>query len=106
MKTTPRDFFLNLLSVATVYAAIVWFLVLLFQYVNYQFPDQLKLSGGYYYTPLFDLIRTATSVLLVVFPVHVLISWLLGRDLRVEPEKRTLWIRKWLVYLTLFASAV
>ena len=82
--------------------SVVSFLVLLFQYVNVLLPDPLgpSLQGVY------DGIRLASSILLVSFGVFLLLSWLLEEDLRAQPAKRELRVRKWLVHFTLFLAAL
>ncbi|MEK7154091.1 MAG: hypothetical protein AAB792_00850, partial [Patescibacteria group bacterium] len=54
-KSLPKDVFINLLSVAALYASIVSFIALIFQYVNVLFPDPLN----FYYTSILDTIRRA-----------------------------------------------
>jgi magnesium-transporting ATPase (P-type) len=46
------------------------------------------------------------SILLISVPFYILTSWMLGKDLRANPLKRELGLRKWLVYLTLFLAAI
>ncbi len=101
-KSLPKDVFINLLSVAALYASIVSFIALIFQYVNVLFPDPLN----FYYTSILDTIRRAGSALLVVFPVYLVVSWLLGKEFAADSEKKQLRIRRWLLYFTLFLSAV
>lgn len=98
----PRNLFLHLLMIGTLYAAVISLLVLLFQYINVAFPDALAAP----YVAILDSIRRAESVLLVVFPVFLFLSWLLERDMAADPIKRNSRIRKWLIYFTLFLSAV
>ena len=98
----PRNVFLHILMIAALYAGVIALLTLLFQYVNVAFPDELWKG----YTAILDRIRRAESVLLVVFPVYLFMSWVLERDFARDPEKRTFKIRKWLIYFTLFLSAV
>ncbi len=100
-KGTPRDVFLHLLAVATLYASVVAFITLWWQYVNVLFPDPLGCGGCVY-----DPIRFAMATLIVAFPVHIFISWLVGREFRAEPEKREIRVRKWLWYITLFIPAI
>lgn len=88
--------------IGTLYAAVIGFLVLLFQYINAAFPDVLSAP----YTDILDRIRRAESVLLVVFPVFLFISWLLERDFIKDPSARDSKTRKWLIYFTLFLSAI
>jgi hypothetical protein len=99
---TPWDFFMHLLGFAMLYAAVVSFLALLFQYVNVLFPDKLN----FFYTAILNNIRISTATLLVVFIVFLLINWLLEKDFKKIPAKRDLKFRKWLIYFTLFISAV
>lgn len=104
-KTSPRDFFLHLLSSVTLYMSAIGILTVLFQTVNHFFPDALQ--NGYYSTrtSFYGPLRFAISMLLVVFPVYMWTVVFLGRTYRKEPEKRDLRIRKWLIYFTLFVSA-
>ncbi|MEK7099343.1 MAG: DUF5671 domain-containing protein [Patescibacteria group bacterium] len=100
--SVPRNLFLHLLVIGTLYASVIGLLVLLFQYINFAFPDTLSFP----YTGVLDSIRRAESILLVVFPVFLFISWLLERDFRAEPARRDSKTRKWLIYFTLFLSAI
>lgn len=100
---TPKDVFSHLLAIITLHIGVVSAIALLFQYVNILFPDRLD---TYYYDPTFDTIRRSAASLVVVWPVHVLMSWIIGRDMRTYPEKRGSATRKWLIYLTLFAAAI
>lgn len=88
--------------IGTLYAGVVGLLVLLFQYINVAFPDVLAAP----YAAVLERIRSAEAVLLVVTPVFLFLSWLLERDMAREPVKRDSRIRKWLIYFTLFLSAV
>lgn len=98
----PRDVFMHLLAIVTLYVSVVSFITLTFQYVNVLFPDPL----GFYYQSILDSIRWSTSALLVMFAVYILMMWLIHRDFIKHPAMRELTIRKWLVYLTLFAAAL
>ena len=102
IKMTPKDFFMHLLGFAMLYASVVSFLALLFQYINVLFPDKLN----FYYTEILNTIRVSTATLVVVFIVFMLINWLLEKDFKKIPAKRDLKFRKWLIYFTLFASAI
>jgi hypothetical protein len=101
-KSSPKDVFMHLLMIAMLYVATFSFISLWFDYINFLFPDALN----YYYQGILDGVLWATATLIVVFPVYILLSWLLGKEMAVEPEKRELRVRKWLVYLTLFIAAI
>lgn len=100
-KTTPRDVFTHLLAVIALYISAVSFGALIFQYVDILFPDPL----AYFPRGSRDAVRWALASLVVVFPVYVLVSWTLAKDVSAHPEKRELKTRKWLYHFTLFAAA-
>lgn len=102
IKSTPKDVFMHLLSIITLYVSIVSLIALSFAYIESIFPDRLN----YYFQGILSQIRWSSSVLLVVFPVYILVSWLIAKDVRILPERRHIKIRKWLVYFTLFLSAI
>lgn len=101
-RSLPRDVFVHLLMIATLYAAVVSFLALIFQYVNVMFPDVLNT----YYPSILDTIRRSEATLFIVFPVYLFLSWLIGRDIDRAPVLREFRLRKWLIYFTLFISAI
>ena len=102
VKSTPKDVFLHLLNIFTFYLSVISFITLYIQYVSVLFPDLLK----FYYTSMANSVRLSTSVLIIAIPVYILTSWLLGKDLASSPKRRELKLRKWLVYFTLFISAI
>ena len=102
-KTSPRDIFLHLLAIITLYTSAVSFGTLISQFIDRFFPDTLAdLHGTFFSGPL----RWAIASLVIVFPAYVWISWFLAKDAATHPEKRELKIRKWLFYFTLFAAAI
>ena len=101
MKTSPKDFFLHLGAMVALYVGAGSLINLILTIVDAVFPNVLFNYGNYYnYSP----ISTSVAVLIIIFPVFVILSWLLNKDYRTTPEKRTLGIRKWLIYITLFVS--
>ena len=66
LKATPKDVFLWLGAMISLYASAISFLGLLFAYVNYLFPD---VTQGYYYDEYYDpysgAVRTAMAFLIV-----------------------------------------
>lgn len=101
-KSSPKDVFMHLLMIATLYVSIFSFISLWFDYINFLYPDALN----YYYQGILDGILWSTAMLIVVFPVYVFLSGLIAKSIALEPEKHELQIRKWLVYLTLFLAAI
>ncbi len=106
-KVSPKDFFLHIGIIASLYVSSISLISLLFQIINISFPDVLEYS--YYsasYDPYSAGIRWAIASLVIVFPIFVLLSWLAQKDYMVFPEKREMGIRKWLVYITLFLTSI
>jgi type II secretory pathway pseudopilin PulG len=104
-KSSARDVFSYLLLIAMFIVGVVSFLILIFQYVNIQFPDALT-SDYWYREGALTAIRGAISAILVAWPVVILMSIFIGKDLRANVEKQYMWIRKWLLHLLLFVSAI
>ena len=104
-KNLPRDTFLYLLAIITLVVTAVGFGMAVFNYIDFYFPDPATdyyRSVSSYESP----IRQAMAMLIVVFPVFFWVSRFIRKDLKTHPEKKDLKIRKWLLYLTLFAAAL
>jgi len=101
-RNIPRDLFLHLLAIVTLYWSAVSFTTLLWQFINNFFPDVLNTN----YLGITELIRFGVSSLIIVFPVFILDSWYLNKIYRRESVVRESKIRKWLIYLTLFVAAL
>lgn len=102
VKTTPKDVFLHLFNIITFYLSVIGFITLYIQYISVLFPDPLN----YYFTSIADSVRVSTSILFIAVPAYLLSSWFLAKDLAITPKKRDLKLRKWLIYFTLFISAI
>lgn len=104
-KMTPKDFFLNLGVVITLYTSAVTFLTLLFEIINRVFPDALN-QGYYSYGYYSSGIRFAIASLVIMFPLCIALSVLNNRQAVLVPEKKKLAIRRWLSYVTLFLASL
>jgi hypothetical protein len=106
-KASPKDFFLHLFTVGLLYYSAVSFLLLVFQLVDKYFPEMTTVYGDYYATGFSDnAIRFSISSLIVLFPLFLFLNRYLHRQYEKDSDKKHLRIRKWLVYLTLFISAI
>ncbi len=100
-KTTAKDFFLYLGIIIGLYVSSVSFLVLVFQIINKSFP----LVGEY--TVNFDgAIRSSLAALIIFFPTFIYVSFITNKDLKLNPEKKDMWIRRWMIFLTLFVAGL
>ncbi len=102
-QASPKDFFLHLLAIVTLYITAFSFGTLVFQLINFNFPDEL-----YYFSSdgFINAIRYAISSLIVALPTYIVASRFITKQYLKDAEKRTLRIRTWLIYFTLFATAV
>lgn len=102
-KVTPKDFFLHIGAMVALYVSAFSFLALMFGYIDRLLPDELRphiidFSSG--------TIRFAIASLIIIFPTYLILTKVLNKDVRANPEKKGLWIRKWLIYFTLFVSGI
>lgn len=102
LQTTPGDFFLNLGVMVALYATVISLLALLYGIINFYFPDQY--ANDYYYMFSSGRINGGIAALFVLFPLFLILATIAERGEKKHPEKRELWIRRWLVYLTLFIA--
>lgn len=102
IKSTPKDVFLQLFNIVTFYLSVIGFIMLYVQYINALLPDPLN----YYFNGISETVRVASSILFIAVPAYLLSSWLLNKDISAVPERRELKLRKWLIYFTLFISAI
>ena len=105
IKASPKDVFVHLLTMITLYVSVASFLVLLFQYANLLLPDPLE-RGYYQRIGIYQAIRWSIASLIILFPTYILTSWFLNKAYIVVPARRNLRIRKWLIYFTLFVAAL
>ena len=100
MKTSPKDFFLHLGAIATLYTIAISFINLAWRIIDNVFPQEIfdRFWGADISVPV--------ATLIIVFPIFILLSWLLNKEYKTSPEKRNIWVRKWLVYITLFVAGI
>ena len=100
-KVTPKDFFLWAGAMVALYGSVISLVTLLFEYINYSFPDPLE----YYVDPYSGGIRFAMASLIVLVPVTIILLRLIRTDIAHEPVKSELWVRRWALMLTVFVAA-
>jgi len=99
-KLTPKDFFLYIGALITLYWSSGALIALLFSIIDVQFRDQLQ----YYVDPYSGGIRFAIASLIIIFPLCLILFSAIKLSAQREPEKLGLALRKWLFSLTIFAS--
>lgn len=101
-RTTSRDFFLWLGVIVSLYMSTVSFIILLFEYINIIFKDDLT----YYVDPYSGVIRFAIASIIVMFPLYIYLTRLINKDIKADEAKHNIGIRKWLIVLTIFVTAL
>lgn len=103
-QSTARDVFMYLLVVVVLAMSATSLGMLLFDMVNIYMPDPIRPVCAY--DGCAGAVNTEVAILLIAFPVLVWAWRFLQRDLKANPGKSDLWVRRWLLYLTLFVSSI
>lgn len=98
-KITAKDFFLHIAVIVLLYSGTIALLNILFNVINVAFP---QVTQYYYYNSASISFPVATLV--VVFPLFLFLSKLLHKGYAADPSRKEYPVRKWLVYITLFAA--
>lgn len=98
-RSGAKDFFINLGAIVALGFFVGNLISLLFTIINKAFPPTI---GYNFYGS--SSISFPVAALIIFFPAYVLLMYLLEKDYILEPEKRSVGIRKWLTYITLFVS--
>jgi hypothetical protein len=102
-KVTPKDFFLWAGAMVSLYGGVVALITLLFQYINYAYPDML--TNAYFDAdPYNGAIRFAMSALIVLTPIFLVLMRLIRNSIAADPTRADIWVRRWFLYLTLFVA--
>lgn len=99
---TPKDFVLYAGLMISLYWSAVNVGILWFEYINRLFPDALQ----QYVDPFSGTIRFAMASLIIMVPIFIGLSYYLNNDIRAHEEKGSLWIRRWLIYISLLIAGV
>jgi len=103
-KVTPKDFVLWVGAMASLYAGVVAFITLVFEYINKAFPNPV--SGSYYVDPYSSSISYETAALIVLTPVFLILMRFIRRGISDDPSRNEIWVRRWALFLTLFLAGV
>ena len=103
LSLSAREAFMHLVMFATLYTFAYSAGVILFALVARHFPDPtVRWPAG----EGLEMLRGSIASCLTAFPIFLWTSWLVGRSLVREPEKRASGVRRWLTYLTLFIAVI
>ncbi len=103
-KADPKEFFLHLFTMGLMYFSVGNFISLSFEIINRVFPDVL--NNYVYYSGFSSGMKFSIASLVVLFPLYLYLNNFLHKQYTRQPEKKEEKIRKWLIYFTLFVSAI
>ncbi len=101
-KVTPKDFVFWVGAMVALYAGVVAFITLVFEYINKAFPNPV--AGSYYIDPYSSNISYETAALIVLTPVFLVLMRFIRRDIAADPSRNDIWVRRWALFLTLFLA--
>ncbi len=101
-KATPKDFFLWTGALLTLYGGVVAFIALIFDYINYTFPDTVLNHG--FVDPYQGGVAYEMATLIVLTPVLLILMRLIRRNITLDSTRSEVWVRRWGLFLTVFLA--
>lgn len=102
-KVSAKDFFLHLGTIVALYTVVISFLNLVFKIINKSFPE---VASNIYAWGAGSEISLPVATLIIVFPIFAVLSHFAYKVYVESLDKKEPWIRKWLVYITLFVASI
>lgn len=103
IKAGPKEIFLHIFTIITLYTSIISLNAVAFQLVNFYFEDIVSDYESYFEK---DALKWSLAVVTIFFSFYLWANILLQRDIARNPEKKELKIRKWLFYITILISVL
>lgn len=98
---SAKEAFLYLVMFTTLYISTYYFGRLLFELINRHFQDMAMPYGSW----STGSIRWSVAAIIIAFPIFLMLSTIIGRELSRQAIKRQSPVRRWLSYMTLFFAA-
>lgn len=102
-KITPKDFFLWAGAMVAFYWSVIAFIFLLFNYINYAFPNALSYYPA---NPYESGISHQMASIIVLFPLYLWLMQVIRKGIERDPSRKEIWVRRWALILTLFVAGV
>lgn len=100
-SATPKDFFLWAGAMIAFYTSVIAFINLIFEYINYIYPDPLN---SYQIDPYQSGISGFMATVIVALPIFLVLMRIIRRTIIVDPSRQEVWVRRWALVLTLFVA--
>lgn len=102
-KVTPKDFVLWVGAMISLYAGVIAFITLVFDYINHAFPNPVT-DSYYYYDAYSSSISYEMASLIILTPVFLILMRFIRRSIANDPSRNEIWVRRWALFLTLFLA--
>lgn len=99
---TAKHFVLQLGSLSSLYLALSFALVLIFNLINLRFPDPAE--GYYVIESAQSNIRLGIAMVVVFLPTYLILTRIVNNTRRAAPTGTYLTLTKWLIYLSLLVG--
>lgn len=100
-KTTPKDFFLWAGAMISLFGSIGAFIGLVFDYINYVFPDPLAYYAS---NPYESGVAYEMSSFLILGALCLILIRVIHNTIQKDPTRADIWVRRWALFLTLFIA--
>lgn len=104
--STGKDTLLHFGMFLTLMLTIATFLIMLFDAIDAKFVDPLNSYNGYFSEAMSSEQAIMISTLVVVFPLFLVFAFLIAKEIKKNPIKKDLSMRRSVIYTLLVASTV
>ena len=106
-KKTNKDSLYYLGLVFTLCVSVNSFLFIVFSVIDKLMPDTVSnYYNNYYQTGMSSDLAMMIATIIIVFPLYLLFSYLIDKDIVHNPSKRDLTLRKSVIYLALIVTSL
>jgi len=102
-RVTAKDFFLWAGAMVAFYWSVIAYILLVFKYIDYAFPNPLNY---YPVDPYQSGISFEMASIIVLFPLYLLLVRLIRSDIARDASRGEVWVRRWALILTLFIAGI
>jgi len=85
------------------YWAVISFIFLIFNYIDYTFPVPLSYTPS---DPYSSGVGHEMASIIVMLPIYMLLMWVIRADIKHDHTKKNIWVRRWALILTLFVTGI
>lgn len=103
-KKTNKDSLYYIGLVFTLCVSVNSFLYIIFSIIDKLIPDIN--NSSYYQAGMLSEVAMMIATTIIVFPLYILFSYLIDKDIKKDPAKKDLSIRKSAIYLALIVTTV